>query len=93
LKKSYTKNVGVVLTFSRSSFKHGITDVDIRKAFGNVLYDERLDEGDNLPTRYLLIGFDRKANPLEIIYNVVDEDTIKVFHAMRCQNRFISLIR
>jgi hypothetical protein len=33
----------------------------------------------------LLIGFDRNANPLEIFYNVLDHDTIRVFHAMKCE--------
>jgi uncharacterized DUF497 family protein len=85
--------VDVALTFSRSAFKHGITEADIRMAFDNVMYDERLDENDYLNPRYLLIGFDRKANLLEIMYNAVDEDTIRIFHAMRCRNMFISLIR
>jgi hypothetical protein len=26
------------------------------------------------------------------LYNVIDEDTLKVFHAMKCRNIFLSLI-
>jgi len=35
--------------------------------------------------KYLVIGFDLKGNLLEIMYNLVDEDTANVFHAMRCR--------
>jgi len=31
----------------------------------------------------LLIGFDTKANLLEILYNVIEEQRINVFHAMK----------
>ena len=64
--------------------------------FDNVLYDERLDDSDDddeINARYLLIGFDRNANLLEIIYKVIDENTIKVFHAMKCRNIYLPLIK
>jgi hypothetical protein len=41
----------------------------------------------------LLMGFDRNANPIEVLYNVIDEDTIKVFHAMKCRNVYVPLIK
>jgi hypothetical protein len=41
----------------------------------------------------LLIGFDRKGNPLEILYNIIDNDTINVFHALRCRNIYYHLIQ
>ena len=88
--------MGVFIKFSQSAFKHGVTEVDIRMAFDNALYDERLDESDGEDdenARYLLIGFDRSANLIETIYNVIDENTIKVFHAMRCRNIYLPLIR
>ena len=65
-------------------------------AFDNVLYDERLDDSDgedDMNARYLLIGFDRNANPIEILYNIIDDDTLKVFHAMKCGNIFLPLIK
>ena len=40
-------------------------------AFDNVRYDERLDDSDgedDINARYLLIGFDRNVNLLEILY-------------------------
>ena len=86
----------VIITFSQSAFKHGITEADIRWAFDNVLYDEQLDEsdgGEEIGSKHLLIGFDRNANHLEILYNVIDMDTLRVFHAMKCRNIFLSLIQ
>jgi len=85
----------VIIKFSESAFKHGVTEADIRWAFDNNLYDEQLDEsdgGDDIGSKHLLIGFDRNANHIEILYNVIDEHTLKVFHAMRCRNIFLSLI-
>ena len=87
-------DIGIKL--SKSAFKHGITEVDIRMAFDNILYDERIDEcdeKDELDAQYLLIGFDRNANLLEVLYNVIDENTLKVFHAMRCRNIYLPLIK
>ena len=40
---------------------------------------------------YLLWGFDTKANPVEILYNEIDENGVNVFHAMPCQSRFLRL--
>jgi len=84
------------IKISNSAFKHGIKEADIRLAFDNKLYDERLDDSDGedvFDAKYLLIGFDRNANLIEILYNVVDENTIKVFHAMKCRNIFMPLIK
>ncbi|MCL1837432.1 MAG: hypothetical protein FWG46_07795 [Treponema sp.] len=85
----------VGIRFSESAFKHKITMADIRWAFDNVLYDEQLYEGDedtDIGSKHLLIGFDRNANHLEILYNVIDEETIRVFHAMKCRDCFLPLI-
>ena len=31
-------------------------------------------------------GFDRKGNPIEIYYNILDENMVRVFHAMEYWN-------
>jgi hypothetical protein len=41
----------------------------------------------------LLIGFDRNAHHIEILYNVIDENTLRVFHAMKCRSIFLPLIK
>ena len=63
-----------------SAFKHGVTESDIRHAIRNRVYDD-LFESD--PDKNLLIGYDGRANLLEIMYNVIDEQNVKVFHAMQ----------
>jgi len=86
----------MTINFSRSAFKHDVEEADIRLAFDNKLYDERLDDSDDMDdidAKYLLIGFDRNANLIEVLYNVIDENTIKVFHAMKCRNIYSPLIK
>jgi hypothetical protein len=46
------------------------------------------DDGE----KHLLLGFDTHANLLEIIYNKIDEQTINIFHAMRCRKAYYSLV-
>jgi hypothetical protein len=85
----------LTIRYSQSAFKHGVTEADIRMAFDTARYDEILDEFDEneaLDGKYLLIGFDRNANLLEVLYNVHDGDTINVFHAMKCRNIFLPLL-
>ena len=55
----------------------------------NWMYD---DTFENDPDKYLLIGFYDNANLLEIMYNVVDGQNVRVFHAMKCRNAFLSLL-
>jgi hypothetical protein len=91
----YSLFMDVDIRFSESTFKHGVTTADIRWAFDNVLYDEQFCDGDgntDIGSKHLLIGFDRNANHLEIMYNVIDEDTLRVFHAMPCRSIFLPLI-
>jgi hypothetical protein len=40
---------------------------------------------------YLLLGFNMKTNPIEILYNEFGENGVNVFHAMACQSRFLRL--
>jgi hypothetical protein len=77
------------IEFNPAAFKHGVTEMDIRYAFKTFVYEEPLEDLEN---KYLVIGFDTTGNPLEIMYNVIDDETINVFHAMRCRNSFINLI-
>jgi hypothetical protein len=70
------------IIFTKSAFKHGVTEANIRRAFEDFIYEIPAENAEN---KYLLLGFDRNANLLEIGYNRIDADTIKVFHAMPCR--------
>ncbi|MDR1388677.1 MAG: hypothetical protein LBJ31_01690 [Treponema sp.] len=81
----------VDILYSQSAFKHGCTEADIRHAFKTRKYDSIIEDGP-LIDKNLLIGFDRNANLIEILYNVIDDDTVKVFHAMKCPDKFLALL-
>jgi hypothetical protein len=40
----------------------------------------------------MILGFDTGGIMLEVMYNIVDENSIHVFHAMKCRKEFIKLI-
>ena len=79
----------VVVKCVPSAFKHGVSEANIPHAILNWKYDDAFAED---PEKHLLLGFDGNANLLEIMYNVLDEQTIKVFHAMKCTNAFHTLL-
>jgi hypothetical protein len=73
--------------FIKTAFKHHVTKEDICQALEYPRYEDLMEQYVN---KYLTIGYDRKANLLEIMYNIIDggpgsEDTILVFHAMPCR--------
>jgi len=76
----------VNILFCKSAFKHKISEADIRRAIDTVKYDGYLENDEDAENKRLLIGFDRNANLLEIYYNILDQNTVRVFHAMKCQN-------
>lgn len=82
----------VVIRFCQSDFKHGISEADIRWAIDTVKYDGCLEDDEDVENKRLLIGFDRNANTLEIYYNIIDHDTVRVFHAMKCRNIYKHLL-
>jgi hypothetical protein len=79
-----------VIEYTKSAFKHGINEEDIRHAILHPVYDEIQDSGDD---KHLLLGFDHSMNLLEIAYHTIDEQRFKVFHAMKCRNSYYELIR
>jgi hypothetical protein len=82
----------IEIRFTRSAFKHGVTEADIRLAIDTVKYDGFLEDDEDAENKRLLIGFDRSGNPLELFYNVLDSDTVRVFHAMKCREKFKHLL-
>jgi hypothetical protein len=78
-----------VVKFAPSAFKHSISRADIYHVLNNAEYDDILDDDNE---KHLVLGFDSKTNLLEILYNVIDEQTVKVFHAMKCTHAFRALL-
>jgi uncharacterized DUF497 family protein len=79
----------IVVKFAPSAFKHGITSEDIYHVLEHVEYDDVLDDDNE---KHMVLGFDSKTNLLEILYNVIDEQTVRVFHAMKCTHTFRALL-
>jgi len=50
------------------------------------IYDETLEDE---PNKTLAIGYDSNAKLLEVIFHVVTEDHIVVFHSMPCRKYYI----
>ena len=78
-----------IVELNDSAFKHGCTEADIRSAIDTWLYD---DIWDDRADKHLLIGFDMHSNLLEVMYNVKYEQTLNVFHAMKCRNMYLRLL-
>ena len=78
------------IVFAPSAFKHGVTEEDIRYAYQTKIHGRKLEGYDN---KYAFIGFNRAANPIEVFYNPIGDDTIRVFHAMGCRNGILAQLR
>jgi hypothetical protein len=78
----YTGDMEMTVEFLDSAFNHQFTKEDILWAIETFVYEERISETQD---KYVLVGFSRAGNPMEIMFNQVDEDTVEVFHAMDCR--------
>jgi len=67
------------IIFVPSAFRHGYTQNDIEWAIETKIYEGLLEGEDDI---YAIIGFNAAGNPIEVFYNIVDDKTIKIFHAM-----------
>jgi hypothetical protein len=74
------------IEYTESAFGHNIAEADIRHAIANKIRDKPMKKYIN---KYGLVGLDRSGNLLEIGYNPINEDTILVFHAMKCRKSFL----
>ena len=72
------------ILFVKSAFKHGYTKNDIEQAIETKIFEDILVGEDDI---YVIIGFNTVANPIEVFYNIIDENTIKVFHAMPLRDK------
>jgi len=70
--------------YVQSAFKHGYTQDDIERAIETKIYEDTLKGEDDI---YVIIGFDTVANPIEVFYNVIDDEMIKIFHAMALRDK------
>ena len=74
--------------FRKSAFQHNLAEADIRHGFETARFIGQYKDREDV---LLLLGFDTKANPIEILYNEYGENGVNVFHAMPCQSKFLEL--
>ncbi|HCC36490.1 MAG TPA: hypothetical protein DEQ14_02125 [Treponema sp.] len=77
------------IEFNEAAFKHGISEGKIRYVLNRPRYEGPLEEEEG---KYIVIGFDTTGNLLEILYNIIDDETINIFHAMKCRSIFFHLL-
>ena len=81
----------MIVIINKSALKHkDISEEDILQALALPLVDRLMPKYNN---KYLLIGFDRNGNLLEIMYNIRADGNYNVFHAMKCRNEFLKLAK
>ena len=71
--------------FTKSAFKHGITEKGILKALDNSIYDETLVE---IPNKTLFVGYDEKAKLIEVICDIITDELVVIYHAMPCRTQY-----
>jgi len=69
-----------------SATKHGQSKDDILNALKQCIYDETLESD---PNKTLAIGYDGSAKLLEVIFHVISDEHIVVFHSMPCRKSYI----
>jgi hypothetical protein len=79
--------MGIIVEFNEAAFKHGVTEANICYAIWHPLHEQLLEAYKN---KWLIIGYDTAGNLLEVAYNIIDDDTVNVFHAMPCRKKFIA---
>jgi len=76
-----------IIEFNEAAFKHGITEANIRYAMWHPLHEQLLESYTN---KWLIVGYDTSGNLIEIAYNLIDDETVNVFHAMPCRKKFLN---
>lgn len=77
------------IEFNEAAFKHDVTENKIRYVLNHPRYEGPLENDEE---KYIVLGFDNTGTLLEILYNIIDEETINVFHAMKCRSVFFHLL-
>ncbi|GHV71649.1 hypothetical protein AGMMS49928_24400 [Spirochaetia bacterium] len=78
--------IDIGVRFVPSAFKHGVSEASIQWVLAHDPVNGIIEEADE--TKYLAVGFDQSGSLLEIMYNHINDETIKVFHAMKCRSQF-----
>ncbi|MCL2806037.1 MAG: hypothetical protein FWD26_08875 [Treponema sp.] len=79
----------VIVEFNEAAFRHKISKEDILHALKCKI---RAGAIEGFPEKYVVIGLNRAKNPIEVMYNPIDDNSINVFHAMKVRKSTIKLL-
>lgn len=79
------------LSLHKSARKHykrdNLSDSSILFAVNHVLRSYPLDDED--PRRWLMIGLDQSARPLELVALIFDDGHVLIIHAMKARRKYL----
>jgi len=79
----------VLVEFNLAAFRHNISKEDILHALKSKIRAGAIEE---FPEKYAVIGLDRAGNPIEVMYNPINDVRINVFHAMKVRKSTLALL-
>lgn len=79
-----------IIEFNDAAFKHGVTEANICHAMWHPIHEQLLESYVN---KWLIIGYDTAGNLIEVVYNIIDDDSVNVFHAMPCRKKYIQQLK
>ena len=79
----------VTVEFNESAFRHGFSKEDILHAFKSKI---RAGAIEGFPEKYAVIGLNCAGNPIEVMYNPIDDNSINVFHAMKVRKSTLKML-
>ena len=79
----------ITVEFNEAAFRHNITKEDIKHALKSKI---RAGAIEGFHEKYAVIGLDRTGNPIEVMYNPIDDDSINVFHAMKVRKSTVKML-
>jgi hypothetical protein len=74
----------MIVEYHEAAFEHNVSKADIEWALSTQVYEKPAADGS-----FLVVGFNRLGNPLEIAFRELDDGTLFVFHAMPCRQKWL----
>ena len=85
----YIYLMDVVVEFNEAAFRHNISKEDILHALKSKI---RAGAIEGFTEKYAVVGLDLAGNPIEVMYNPIDNNSINVFHAMKVRKSTIKML-
>jgi hypothetical protein len=74
----------MIVEYHEAAFAHNVSESDIEWALSTQVYEKPAVDGS-----FLVVGFNRAGNPLEVAFRELDDGTLFVFHAMPCRQKWL----